>query len=192
MVGVMDNHGYANGSEMTQMDDHEYNSDDKIIPVMLTTFATTITAIASWYRQRYIEKEPSRSQDDDCMRALDGTYILAMVSLLDQARYRNRKHFISQNVLGACSMDMKFNYVLPGWEGSASDSKVHKDAKAYHNKVIENFIELTTIIGHDRANGDGAKTVGETTAQMEFDNDIDQATVEIELNPPNAIGSQQR
>ncbi|KAF8410289.1 hypothetical protein HHK36_002815 [Tetracentron sinense] len=38
IVTVMDNHGYANGSEMIQMDDHEYDSDDEIITVMVTAF----------------------------------------------------------------------------------------------------------------------------------------------------------
>ncbi|XP_059636220.1 uncharacterized protein LOC132278452 [Cornus florida] len=40
-------------------------------------------------------------------------------------RYQNRKNFIATNVLGACSRDLKFVYVLPGWEGSAGDGKVH-------------------------------------------------------------------
>ncbi len=31
-------------------------------------------------------------------------------------------------MLGVCSHDMKFIHVLPGWEGSAVDSKVLRDA----------------------------------------------------------------
>lgn len=58
------------------------------------------------------------------MGALDGTHIPAKVPLSEHAAYRNRKKQISQNVLGACTMDMKFTYVLAGWEGSAADSKV--------------------------------------------------------------------
>ncbi|KAF8411782.1 hypothetical protein HHK36_004341 [Tetracentron sinense] len=84
----MDNHGYANGSEMTQMDDHEYDSDDEIIPAMVTAFAATITAIASWYHQRYIEKEPSRSQDDAYVQQLESSRI--KLTQLDQELQRAR------------------------------------------------------------------------------------------------------
>ena len=31
-------------------------------------------------------------------------------------------------MLGVCSRDMEFIFVLPGWEGSASDSRVLRDA----------------------------------------------------------------
>ena len=32
------------------------------------------------------------------------------------------------NVRGACTLDMEFTYVLPGWKGSADDSCVLRDA----------------------------------------------------------------
>jgi hypothetical protein len=32
------------------------------------------------------------------------------------------------NVLGVCAPDMQFIYVLPGWEGSAHDRHVLRDA----------------------------------------------------------------
>jgi len=32
------------------------------------------------------------------------------------------------NVLGACTPNMEFTYVLPGWEGSAHDGRVLRDA----------------------------------------------------------------
>ncbi|KAL3533335.1 hypothetical protein ACH5RR_006856 [Cinchona calisaya] len=59
--------------------------------------------------------------------ALDGTHVNIHV-LKDQGRYRNRKNEIATNVLGACSRDVKFTYILPGWEGSLADSKVLRDA----------------------------------------------------------------
>lgn len=46
----------------------------------------------------------------------------------DKPRYRSRKNEIATNVLGVCSQDMQFIYVLPGWEGSAADSRVLRDA----------------------------------------------------------------
>jgi len=65
---------------------------------------------------------------EDCLGALDGTHIDVFVPLADQGRYRNRKQQITTNVLGVCDRHMKFDYVLAGWEGSASDSRVLRDA----------------------------------------------------------------
>ena len=55
------------------------------------------------------------------------------------------------NVLGVCSPNMEFIYILPGWEGSAHDGRVLRDAisrphglkvsKGNHQiiKIIKNF-----------------------------------------------------
>ncbi|CAB72466.1 putative protein [Arabidopsis thaliana] len=64
----------------------------------------------------------------DCIGAIDGTHIFAMVPTCDAASFRNRKGFISQNVLAACNFDLQFIYILSGWKGSAHDSKVLNDA----------------------------------------------------------------
>ncbi|KAK3183400.1 hypothetical protein Dsin_030686 [Dipteronia sinensis] len=64
----------------------------------------------------------------NCLWALDGTYIKVHVSEVDKPRFRSRKCEIATNVLGACSRDMMFTFVFPGWEGSASDSRVLQDA----------------------------------------------------------------
>ncbi|KAI4347991.1 hypothetical protein L6164_008757 [Bauhinia variegata] len=71
-----------------------------------------------------------------CLRALDGTHIEVNVPIIDKPRYRNRKGDISTNVLGVCSKDMKFIYVLTGWEGSALDSRVLRDAISRRNGLI--------------------------------------------------------
>lgn len=49
-----------------------------------------------------------------------------------QPRYRNRKGTLSQNVLAACDFDLKFTYILAGWEGSAHDARVLSDAQVDH------------------------------------------------------------
>ena len=64
----------------------------------------------------------------NCLGALDETYIKVRVPELDKSRYRTRKGEIATNVLGVCSRNMEFIFVLPGWEGSASDSRVLRDA----------------------------------------------------------------
>lgn len=69
----------------------------------------------------------------DCIGAIDGTHIPAMVPGRDTSSYRNRHGTISQNVLAACNFDLQFIYVLSGWEGSAHDSKLLNSAISRRN-----------------------------------------------------------
>ncbi|CAL5329363.1 unnamed protein product [Camellia sinensis] len=62
-----------------------------------------------------------------------GTYVKVLAPAIDKPMYRTRKGEIATNVLGVCSQDMQFIYVLPGWEGSASDSRVLRDAVSRPN-----------------------------------------------------------
>ncbi|KAL0552283.1 hypothetical protein IC582_011391 [Cucumis melo] len=64
----------------------------------------------------------------NCLGALDGTHIKVNVSMRDRPRYRSRKGDITTNVLGVCSQNGEFIFVMPEWEGSASDSRVLRDA----------------------------------------------------------------
>uniref|UniRef100_A0A803N5E2 DDE Tnp4 domain-containing protein n=1 Tax=Chenopodium quinoa TaxID=63459 RepID=A0A803N5E2_CHEQI len=64
----------------------------------------------------------------NCLGALDGTMILVNVPCDDRPKYRTRKGTIAMNVLGVCSPEMEFTYVLPGWEGSAHDCRILRDA----------------------------------------------------------------
>lgn len=45
-----------------------------------------------------------------------------------QAAFRGRKNAPTQNVLAAVNFDLKFVYVLAGWEGSAHDATILADA----------------------------------------------------------------
>ena len=47
-----------------------------------------------------------------------------------QDRFRGRKHYPTQNVLAAVDFDLRFTYVLAGWEGSAHDAHILADALA--------------------------------------------------------------
>ena len=60
--------------------------------------------------------------------AIDGSHIHFSPPVFYQAAYRNRKGFLSQNCLFACSFDLKFTYALTGWEGSAADARIYHDA----------------------------------------------------------------
>ena len=55
------------------------------------------------------------------MGAIDGTYVPANVPVEIQGKFRGRKEGTTQNVI---TFDLKFIYVLAGWEGSAHDSRV--------------------------------------------------------------------
>ena len=63
-----------------------------------------------------------------CLGALDGTHINVLVNNSDKPWYRTRKGSIATNVLAVYDRDMQFVYILPGWEGSAGDSRVLRDA----------------------------------------------------------------
>ncbi|KAJ0026344.1 hypothetical protein Pint_07257 [Pistacia integerrima] len=64
----------------------------------------------------------------DCVRAIDGTHIHVKVLVVHAARYRGRKEYPTMNVLAACTFDLKFTDVLTRWEGTASDSRIIKNA----------------------------------------------------------------
>jgi len=59
---------------------------------------------------------------------MDGTHIAAHIPKSQVAAYRNRKGQVTQNIFAACTFSMYFCYVLSGWEGSAHDGRVFKDA----------------------------------------------------------------
>nr|XP_033515814.1 protein ALP1-like [Nicotiana tomentosiformis] len=68
-----------------------------------------------------------------CLGAFDGTYIPIRVSSIHKPRYRTRKGDIATNVLAVCDKNLNFIYVLPGWEGSAIDGRVLRDAVVRRN-----------------------------------------------------------
>ncbi|XP_035817609.1 protein ANTAGONIST OF LIKE HETEROCHROMATIN PROTEIN 1-like isoform X1 [Zea mays] len=83
-----------------------------------------------------LPEDPKWKWFEDCLGALDGTHIDVNVPLNDQGRYRNRKQRITTNVLGVCDRQMKFLYVLAGWEGSASDSRILRDAMSREDSFV--------------------------------------------------------
>lgn len=65
-----------------------------------------------------------------CLGALDGTHINVLVNNADKPRFKSRKGHISTNTLDVCDRNLQFVYFLAGWEGSAGDSRVLRDAVA--------------------------------------------------------------
>ncbi|KAK4260068.1 hypothetical protein QN277_003236 [Acacia crassicarpa] len=64
----------------------------------------------------------------DCIGAIDGTHVSATLPENKQIPFRGRKQITTQNVMCACSFDMKFTFVYAGWEGSANDCRVFTTA----------------------------------------------------------------
>ncbi|CAN1140560.1 hypothetical protein LINPERPRIM_LOCUS24926 [Linum perenne] len=69
----------------------------------------------------------------NCLGALDGTHVKVRAKIVDQPRYRNRKGEVSINVLAVCNPSCEFMYCLAGWEGSARDGRVLRDALSRPN-----------------------------------------------------------
>jgi len=53
-----------------------------------------------------------------------------------QDRFRGRKSITTQNVLTTVDFDIRFIYVLAGWEGLAHDSYVLQDALSRPNNFL--------------------------------------------------------
>lgn len=63
--------------------------------------------------------------------------------------FRGRKSFATQNVMAAVDFDMKFTYVLAGWEGTAHDAVVLADALERENgglRVPEGNITIVVCV----------------------------------------------
>ncbi|KAE8683647.1 hypothetical protein F3Y22_tig00111197pilonHSYRG00116 [Hibiscus syriacus] len=66
---------------------------------------------------------------DDCLKSFSSArravrFLSASVPPNIKGRFRSRKGGTTQNVLAAIKFDLKFSYVLVGWEGSAHDSRI--------------------------------------------------------------------
>lgn len=99
-------------------------------------FHTVLKAVMKIGKFYIKQVDPSVTYDGDnkwkwfegSLGALDGTLIKMTVPVEDRPRYRDRKGDITTNVLATCDPSLRFNYVLPGWEGSASDPRILGDA----------------------------------------------------------------
>lgn len=92
----------------------------------------------------------------DCIGVIDGMHIPAHVPAKDQSRFRNRKGSLSQNVLAACTFDLQFIFIYPGWEGSVADSRI---LRAVLDDPDQNFPHIPEgkyyLVGTGYANMEG-------------------------------------
>ncbi|XP_066319323.1 protein ALP1-like [Miscanthus floridulus] len=64
----------------------------------------------------------------ECIGAIDGTHVRASIPKDLEHSFRGRKSFATQNVMAAVDFDLRFTYVLAGWEGTTHDALVLRDA----------------------------------------------------------------
>uniref|UniRef100_A0A8I6YG60 DDE Tnp4 domain-containing protein n=1 Tax=Hordeum vulgare subsp. vulgare TaxID=112509 RepID=A0A8I6YG60_HORVV len=64
----------------------------------------------------------------DCIGAIDGAHVLARVPRRISAAFRGTKEGTIQNFMADVDFDLKFTYVLVGWEGSAHDAFILANA----------------------------------------------------------------
>lgn len=64
----------------------------------------------------------------DCIGAIDGTHIRASVPKELEPAFRGRKSYTTQNVMAAVDFDLRFTCVIAGWEGTAHDASILRDA----------------------------------------------------------------
>ena len=66
---------------------------------------------------------------EDAIGATDATHITCCPSAAERQLSRNRKGWMSQNCLACCSFDLRFQYMLSGWDGSAADAVIFNNAR---------------------------------------------------------------
>ncbi|XP_020273476.1 uncharacterized protein LOC109848413 isoform X2 [Asparagus officinalis] len=105
----------------------------------VSRYFNKVLGAISCLRDRFMKQAPSETPAEvrestlfypffmDCIGLVDGIHIDAMVPTKYVVRFRGRKG-VTQNVLAAATPDKRFTYVMAGWEGSASDFRILKDA----------------------------------------------------------------
>ncbi|GMN35011.1 hypothetical protein TIFTF001_042153 [Ficus carica] len=105
-----------NSSLTGQMRVHEIlNGHPRIIQGLISMESGTFRAISN----------------HGCIGAIDGTHIPCVPPSENADGWINRKGFHSQNILAACLFDMKFTYMLTGYEGSCHDARMLREAIAF-------------------------------------------------------------
>jgi hypothetical protein len=52
-----------------------------------------------------------------------------------EAAFRGRKSYTTQNVMAAVDFDLRFTFVIAGWEGTAHDASILRDALERPNGI---------------------------------------------------------
>lgn len=69
----------------------------------------------------------------NCFGEFTTTYIDVIVPKADKLQYQIRKYHIATNLLGVCTVDLKFVYIFTSCKGLALNSRILWDAIIRHN-----------------------------------------------------------
>nr|XP_043638429.1 protein ALP1-like [Erigeron canadensis] len=178
LCGILESRGGLSNSKNIKVDEQvamflhtlAHNEKNRIIinrfersgETISRYFHIVLNAVCRLHKEFYKTPVPVPNDELDerwkwfkgCLGALDGTYIQVKVPAADRKPYRTRKGEICTNVLGVCTRGLLFTYVLAGWEGSAADSRVLRDAISRPNglKVTEGTYYLCDA-GYMNGNG---------------------------------------
>jgi hypothetical protein len=68
--------------------------------------------------------------------------------------FRGRKSYATQNVMAAVDLDLRFTYVLAGWEGTTHDANVLRDALEHVNGLrVPQGNSFTYVLVNDSVYG---------------------------------------
>ncbi|ETV77497.1 hypothetical protein H257_08907 [Aphanomyces astaci] len=119
-----------------QADKHKNDFNEVVLSAMVRLYPTVMRPPGSSIPWEIHSNPKMFPFFKGCVGALDGTHVPAIPPPSGAKPFRNRKGYMSQNILAACTFDLKFTYVLAGWEGSASDGRVLEDALLNKGFVI--------------------------------------------------------
>lgn len=68
---------------------------------------------------------------------MDGTHINCCPSAEERQTARDRKGGLTQNCLACCSFDMRFQYILSGWDGACADAEMYEASRLLDLEISE-------------------------------------------------------
>ncbi|XP_059626895.1 uncharacterized protein LOC132269660 [Cornus florida] len=77
---------------------------------------------------RMLQERFQHSRETDCIGAIDGTHIAAVIPENKKVPYIRRKGYCTQNVMDVCDFNMLFTFAWASWEGTAYDTRILLEA----------------------------------------------------------------
>ncbi|KAI3451701.1 hypothetical protein Pfo_008366 [Paulownia fortunei] len=99
-----------------------------VLKALMNFSMSVIVALSFEQIPSYIHNNPKYwPHFKDCIGAINGTHVHAIIPTNEQLAYRGRKGDCTQNIMAACLFDMRFTFVWAGWEETAHDSRMFNE-----------------------------------------------------------------
>ncbi|KAF7328442.1 putative nuclease HARBI1-like protein [Mycena sanguinolenta] len=127
----------VHGSSQRELMERFQRSNDTISKYTHRVLDVATTEFYNKYVQNPADSTPPKIANNPsyfpffrhCRGAVDGVHVDSFALEADVVRYRDRHGNVTQNVLAACDFDMRFVYVMPGYEGTAADGRLFDTAR---------------------------------------------------------------